>query len=225
MARIFITREIQSDSPLQQLLSQGHELIGYSCVDFEAVDFQLESFTPWYFFYGKQGVRFFWQGLTTDQKTKVAFAKVGTIGTPTADYCRSLGLSVAFDGAAFPLESMSAAFACDLGEDRVTIARGTTSQRRIEAQLEPSQVIDLVVYHNKKSLDFLDPKADILIFTSPLNVDAYFDRFSIQIGQRLIAIGDSTKKRLSEHGLQSVIPEVSSEESIFQLLHQILMTT
>ena len=223
MAKIFISREIQSDSPLLGLQNYGHALVGYSCVNFQAVAFQLESFTPWYFFYGKQGVRHFWHGLAPNQKKKVAAAKVGTVGSSTADYCKSLGLSVAFNGEPYPLEFMSAEFADVLGEDRVTIARGTTSQRRIESRLKPSQIVDLVVYQNIKNTDFPDPKADILVFTSPLNAEAYMDRFSIPADAKLVAIGESTKNRLSEHGLHAVIPEVSTEEGIYKLLYQILM--
>ncbi|MBK6988855.1 MAG: uroporphyrinogen-III synthase [Bacteroidetes bacterium] len=45
------------------------------------------------------------------------------------------------------------------------------------------------------------PQADILVFTSPSNVEAWFERFTISKTQKVVAMGDATANALRQHNI------------------------
>lgn len=63
--------------------------------------------------------------------------------------------------------------------------------------------------------------ADVLIFTSPSNVEAYFADNLMEVGQQVIAIGKSTGKKLEENNVKYILPyspdEVGLAEAVFGL--------
>jgi hydroxymethylbilane synthase len=63
--------------------------------------------------------------------------------------------------------------------------------------------------------------ADVLVFTSPSNVDAYFAENLMDPGQKVIAIGKSTGKKFDEMGVKYTLPfspdEVGLAEAVFGL--------
>jgi uroporphyrinogen-III synthase len=64
-------------------------------------------------------------------------------------------------------------------------------------------VIDLVVYETLKKNDGEMPSAEIVIFTSPSNVEAWFENYTFSKNQKAIAMGDATSQALRR---QRVIP-------------------
>jgi len=77
------------------------------------------------------------------------------------------------------------------------------------------------VYETILSHDAEPSGAEILVFTSPSNVEAYFANNLIQPDQKIIAIGKSTGKKLDEVGLSYTLPfspdETGLAEAVFGL--------
>lgn len=61
-------------------------------------------------------------------------------------------------------------------------------------------MIDLVVYEDKLKTDLPERTEKILVFTSPLNVKAYFSQHKLRKDQYLVAIGPSTVAAIKEWG-------------------------
>ena len=73
-----------------------------------------------------------------------------------------------------------------------------------------------------KSLSEDTPDADIMLFTSPSNVEAFFEKKKLSPSQKVIAMGDATAHTLKLAGVKSVylVPsfdEVGLLQAIFSI--------
>jgi uroporphyrinogen-III synthase len=84
-----------------------------------------------------------------------------------------------------------------------------------------TKIIDLPVYETVLLEDVEPTYADVIIFTSPSNVDAYFADNLLEPGQKVMAIGKSTGRKLDEMGIKYKLPfspdEVGLAEAVFGL--------
>src|SRR3546814_4914259 len=72
--------------------------------------------------------------------------------------------------------------------------------------------IDLPIYETVPNEDANASGADVLIFTSPSNVEAYLGPYLIDANQKVIAIGKSTGKKLEEYGITNYLVPFSPDE-------------
>ena len=206
---VFISRDLSPDSIFQKMLNtRGLEVSGQSLIEFSAVPFELPEKADWLFFYSQNGVRFFFENAQAGILPK---AKTAAIGPATAEVVRAYSRQVDFvgDGAS---KTTAAAFLKMAAGQRVVFPRAANSRRSIQKVLgEKIAAIDLVVYQNlpKKKVEL--PGFDVLVFTSPMNAQAYFSEKKWREGQRVIAIGRTTEKALHELGIKKV--EVADEPS------------
>jgi uroporphyrinogen-III synthase len=63
------------------------------------------------------------------------------------------------------------------------------------------EVLDLVVYDNSLRQDLDLPRADFLLFTSPLNLEASLAKSRLTRSQAVIAIGHTTGYALEKAGV------------------------
>ena len=78
---------------------------------------------------------------------------------------------------------------------------------------------DLIVYKTIEKNNFHDPKADVLIFTSPSNVRAYFSRLELKEGQSVVSIGPTTQKELKKFGIHNYkMPKSTGELGLIDLI-------
>lgn len=88
---------------------------------------------------------------------------------------------------------------------KVLFPRAKYSRKSIQNIIKNEvDVLDVVVYENNKKTVFPDPNADLLIFTSPLNAAAYFDRIPYR-GEDLLAIGYTTLDYLESLGFENAL--------------------
>jgi hydroxymethylbilane synthase len=84
-----------------------------------------------------------------------------------------------------------------------------------------TKVIDMPFYETVLQENVGKTNAEVLIFTSPSNVDAYFQENLIDPGQKIICIGHSTAKAIEAMGLNYTLPftpdEIGLSEAIFGL--------
>ena len=103
---------------------------------------------------------------------------------------------------------------------RVMFPRAQDSLLSIQKSLgEDTKVVDLPIYETVVEDDIDQTHADVLIFTSPSNVDAYFADNLLDPGQQVIAIGNSTGKKFEEMGVKYSLPyspdEIGLSEAVF----------
>ncbi len=119
------------------------------------------------------------------------------MGEGTASYLKHLGHHPSFIGSGNPLQVASGFLPLAEGK-RILFPRAKQSKKSIQKLISHRvDVVDLVVYDNSKLTDFENPNADILVFTSPMNAEAFFEKYPYR-GEKIIAIGSTTAKKISE---------------------------
>jgi len=92
------------------------------------------------------------------------------------------------------------------------------SRKTIQRVFDKSQVHELICYRiapNGREVG----TADIIIFTSPSNVEVYFSKNKLFHFQKTIAFGHSTKESLKNQGvLEVLIPASLTTESLMDTI-------
>lgn len=155
----------------------------------------------WVFFYSKTGVRFFFQQVGEQVKN----CRFAAMGPGTATELERWRRNADFTGDGDPA-SVAAAFLAVAAGQRVLFVRARDSRRSVQVLLdEKVTVYDLVVYENTIRTDFDPlPPFDCLVFTSPLNVGAFFAKQKPLPYQRIVAIGKTTAEALQKNGVEKM---------------------
>lgn len=216
MKQVLITRELPEQSKFMQMLkAHGFAVKGESLVKFTVVEFSAVPLTDWIFFYSKNAVRFFVEGL---QKAGLDFpddAFLAALGPGTAKAIREYGRQVGFEGDGDPENTARLFLPLAYGR-RVLFPRAENSRRSVQdLLLGHIQILDLVVYRNEVRRDFDAGTEDFLVFTSPLNVNAYFQKNSLRAGQIVVAIGHTTGEALEKMGITGFhVADQPTEEAL-----------
>lgn len=214
MQRIFITRDLEPESPFLTALS-GHDfrVTGHSLICFRAVSFDELPATDWIFFYSRKAVAFFFRRIKELEVTPAVAIKWGAIGPATAKALEHWGVTVDFVGDGDPVVTARNFLPVAEGR-RVLFPRAAQSRRSVQKALgDQIKSLDLVVYQNAIDEEAPRPEAEILVFTSPLNARAYFESRQPPEQTKIVAIGRTTATALRHLGVKEVMiaPEPSEE--------------
>lgn len=141
------------------------------------------------------------------------------IGEGTMKKAKERGLKISFVPKSTNTGEAISEFADIVGQDqKVLYAKGEKSLNRLNDALAPNQIIDFVFYTTQPA-DFPKAQSEHLLFTSPSNVNAYFEKYSLEKGQLTYAIGNSTARALQELGHHPAgIAEDPSEKGFWEIL-------
>lgn len=222
---VFITREISETSYLRRALEKhGIEIEGRSLIRTFPIINKLDPYIlkhiDWLFFSSKNAIEYFFRLDPLVSKR----TKLGVLGRASEDALRRFGRVPDFNGEEEGIDTV------DIATEFAEIANGQTilfpgakdSLRTIQKALSANtKIIDLPVYETVME-DRVEPSfADVLIFTSPSNVEAYFVLNLIEPEQKVICIGRSTAKRFDEMGMKYTLPyspdEIGLAEAVFGL--------
>ncbi len=201
-APVFITRNVREDDYFTTVLTaNGFTVSGHSLIDFEKIPFEYFPKTDWLFFSSKRAVLYFF-----GQKPKIEGQKIGCIGKSTADEIRKFGMRAEFIGTSTDTRLTGKQFASRVGSGTVLFPMAKGSLRSVQnGFVKPGQAIDLPVYETIEHTDIKIPDADILVFTSPSNIQSYTKQKPINKNQKLIALGDATGSALRKLGFTQYI--------------------
>lgn len=202
MKTVFISREVGAESTFRQMLEKaGMKVYGHSLIRFEPVLFDELPEADWIFFYSRKAVQFFFNGLEKARLQLPANVKLAAIGAGTAT---ELPRAADFVGNGKP-DEVAAAFLAKAMHKRVLFPHAEHSRKSVQQLLDDRITsIDLVVYRNEAKKDLNLPKAEVLVFTSPLNVQAYFLTRKQEAAQIVVAIGQTTRRALEVFGILNV---------------------
>ena len=213
MKRIFVSRDLSASSPIRDI-GQGHHLVAQSLIEFGAKDFEPPK-ADWIFFYSRKGVKYFFE--------KGNFALYpylwACLGEGTADELSHYITDISFIGEGDP-EKVADDFQNILASDDVTCyIRAENSIDSVRKRIDRPDDFSIPVYSNTPSIKIPKEKFDILIFTSPLNVDAWFGQNPYQ-NEQIISIGSTTEAHLNDrYGINDVLVATTpTEESMAQCL-------
>ena len=199
-ARVFITRLVDTDSVfVGKLTVLGFQVIGASLVDFQPAPVLPVPAHDWCFFYSSRAVDFYFKRPLANLKTPIerqVRARYGVMGEGTEETALKYLNKVDFVGDGRPKvvadRLLEKAF-----DQRILFPQARNSRRSIEKHVgDQAWCLPYVVYNNVPLKNFQLPPSDVLVFTSPLNVEAYFGRYQLQRDQRTVAIGRTTAAAL-----------------------------
>ncbi len=212
MKEVFITRKLQEDSIfLKELNAANFEVHGETLLSFAPIPFKSVPRADWLFFYSQKGVQFFFEqyfinGLLTPFPFKCA-----AFGRVTAAAIKKYDAIPYFIGTGEPTITAKAFLDC-IDNKTVCFVRAKNSRQSVQKILEGEiDARELIVYQNEIRSDFNLPHFDILVFTSPMNAQAYFSKYQLQPDQHVIAIGKTTQSTLEELGVSCLVSESPDE--------------
>ena len=222
---IFITRELSDSSYLRNALAKHQiEIEGRSLIRTFPYINKLDPFIlrniDWVFFSSKNAIEYFFK-LDPQLSKKVKF---GVLGRASEDALRLQGKKADFNGEEEGIDTL------DIAKEFAKQANGTTilfpsakgSLKTIQKALsEETKIIELTVYETVSEENVEQSNAEVLIFTSPSNVDSYFAENLLEPDQKVICIGKTTGQKFDEMGVKYTLPfspdEMGLAEAIFAL--------
>lgn len=219
MPSVFISRDLKPDSIFrQQLEAKGFHIQGKSLLKFSAKDFDKIPDSDWIFFYSKNGVKYFFNGLKK-ANLKAPNVRWATIGEATAKALASKVNKVHFIGKGNTLKTAADFLDIAYGQE-VLFAQAHRSRKTIQNLLTNNiKSKELVVYTNEMKKNFQVEDVDILVFTSPLNAKAYFKKKPLFDDQKIFAIGRTTAKALVGLGIEDFnVAETPSETALVEAI-------
>ena len=220
MKRIFISRYLNADSIFKQELTKvGYDVTGLSLLEFELIPFETVPDADWIFFYSQKAVRFFFQQIDDLKISLKKNIQIAAFGEKTAQAVSAHDRECNFTGTG-EAKTTTTLFLEKVKKGKVLFPRAENSKKSIQ-QLIGNQLVttELVIYKNFPKKDFFIPKMDILVFTSPLNAQVYFQKYKFEKGQKVFSIGATTAKTLATLGIKNVeFPKKPSEKELVNLL-------
>lgn len=215
---VFVSRNLAEDSPLYALRNKGYIINAASLQEITPVPFDEVPQTEWLFFYSRNAVRTFFAHVINIKFDATQY-RIATLGHGTADELeKRTGISADFIGNG-SMDDIAASLLHAIGSESVCFVRGKNAVQSIQLRLPNIRMTELITYNNIKKSGFTVPPSDILVFTSPLNVAAYYFENLVQMDQIVVAIGNSTAKALMNLGIFKVkVPEKPTEKSICDLI-------
>ncbi len=220
-AKVFISREIGEHNYFRKSLEKHNiEIEGRSLIRTFPIVNVLDPFylknIDWVFFSSRNAVEYFFK-LKPYLSKKI---KYGVVGRGSEDALRKYGELADYVGESGDIKEVAEGFAALVDGQTVLFPRAQDSLLSIQKSLkEDTKVVDLPIYETVVEDDIDRTSADILIFTSPSNVDAYFADNLLDPGQQVIAIGNSTGKKFEEMGVKYALPyspdEIGLSEAVF----------
>lgn len=219
--KIFISREVGEHNYFRKALEKHHitiedrSLIRTLPIVHVLDDFFLKN-ADWIFFSSRNGVEYFFK-LNPILPKKVKF---GVVGRGSEDSLRKCGHVAHFVGEGGDIDEVARDLAKVIDGQVVVFPRAQDSLLTMQKFLTPeTKIIDLPIYETVLEEEVDGSSAEVLIFTSPSNVDAYFVDNLLEPGQKVIAIGHSTGKKFDEMGISYILPyspdEIGLAEAVF----------
>ncbi len=223
--KVFISRELTEHSYFSKSLSKYKiEIDARSLIKTVRTIHKLDSYifrhVDWVFFSSKNGIEYFF-ALNPILPKDVKF---GVIGRGSEDALKLLGKEVSFVGESSDTAEVAEEFASMANGEHILFPSAKESLRTIQKALsEHTKITDLTVYETILEDDIAQTFADVLVFTSPSNVEAYFIDNLLDPGQKIVAIGKATGKKFEEMNVPYILPASPDEMGLAEIVFGIDM--
>jgi len=187
----------------------GYEVVNESLIQISQTRFTHTPPTKWIFFSSKNAIHYFFA-----QKPELTpEVKFGVMSAVSAEYLLEFGKKADFIGEGVDVTRIAKDFAEFIQDDTVLFPQAIDSLQTIQKQLSFTNIChNLFVYKNTLRSDFEIQESELLVFTSPSNVRAYFEKYKLLKGQKVVAIGSTTFNQLKNYGIKTIGLPVSFDE-------------
>lgn len=212
--KVFVTKTFREYDYLPNALKRlGFDVTGQSLIEFKEIPFTEIPQTEWIFFSSKHAVKYFFR-----QKPRLGKVKIGCVGKATAQEIRNFGLRADFIGQSTDTKMIGKQFSSLAGKAKVLFPMAKESLQSIQHQLVSREsAINLPVYMTLKHPVTIDISTQVVVFTSPSNVDAFFEMNKWQPHYKAVAMGDATGNALERKGVKKYAkPHTFDDLGLFQ---------
>ena len=206
---VYITRDLRENDFFSQVLkANACDVHGLALIDTQRIIAKKVPVTDWIFFSSKHGVRHFLG------QTKVGpGVKLAAVGKGTSDELRKHNLRADFIGGSTDTRIIAKQFGALAGRSSVLFPQAKGSLKTVQQQLPSAKIIDLTVYETISRPADNIPACDVMVFTSPSNVEAFFQSNKISKEQKVVAMGHATGSALREKGIVSFVTPGSFDDA------------
>lgn len=215
LSTVLISRALSLNSPMKTILNgKVQEILDISFVRFRPVKHTLPEDISGCFFYSPRAVDYFFENIE-DPKAYAEGKIMGAMGPGTARKLMSHGIEADLIGQSDNYELSTKLIAKAAGK-KILFPVAKNSMHSLRSFVEHAiNYVSLEVYDNQPKQIAKLPKADILVFTSPLSVKGYLASGGTLSGKNIVAIGPTTGAFLKSLGPFSfVTAEKPTEESL-----------
>lgn len=215
--KVFVSRFLEEYSPIYSCVN-SEEVLAQSLIDFAPLSFERPQ-SDWIFFYSRNAVRYFF---INDNYALYPYLWA-CMSHGTADELSKYVMDIPFIGNGKPTDVATQFQAIRAIDESVCYIKAENSLDSIHKIIIGDQDFSIPAYSNRMVTEIPSMDFDILIFTSPMNVAAWFGQRSYN-GQKVIAIGETTAQALKSKGVETVIiSKEPSEHGIAEELRKILV--
>jgi hydroxymethylbilane synthase len=218
--KVFISRELSEQSYFRKSLAKNNiEVEARSLIRTVPTIHKLDSYifrhVDWIFFSSKNGIEYFF-ALNPVLPKNVLF---GVVGRGSEEALKLLGKTVSFVGDSIDTKEIAGEFAAIANGTSILFPSAKDTLRTIQQALSPeTKITDLSVYETILEDIVTQSFAEVLVFTSPSNVEAYFVDNLLDPGQKVVAIGKSTGKKFEEMNVPYILPASPDEIGLAEVV-------
>ncbi|MCC7301804.1 MAG: hydroxymethylbilane synthase [Bacteroidia bacterium] len=219
-ASVFISRNRKKQDLFCEVLEgHGYRVTAQPLIEFRSLPFFALPDVDWIFFSSKHAVKFFF----TRKPELPAAVKFGVIGKSTADEVRRYGYSANFIGQGTDTRLIGKQFAALAGNRRVLFPQAKGSMRTVQLQLTRKEnAVDVIVYETVAMDKGMNPEAEVMVFTSPSNVESFLSSRHFPSESKIIAMGDATAHAIKKsggrvHGTPAVFTDLGLLQAVFKI--------
>ncbi len=216
---IFLSRHISEASCFNALIEKGHSLLCKSLLDIEFLPVEIDTGAEMIFFYSINGIKSFFD--SNEYNNEVNY---GVMGEGSAKCFKDItGKSPLFIGLGRP-EEIAEQLLEQVQLKSIHFIKAQQSRDSVMNILSQMNIActSSVLYNNQTIDQIPSQEFDMLIFTSPLNAKAYFDKRHYD-KEILVAIGATTASALeSLTGQTASYPQASNEEALCNHVNEMI---
>lgn len=207
--KVFVSKNFRPEDYLPNALRRlGFAVEGKSLIEFKEIEINHLPISDWIFFSSPRTVKYFFS-----QKPKVGKVKFGCISKQTATELRQFGHRADFIGQSTDTKLIGKQFSSLAGNTKVLFPVAKESMQSVQQQLvKKDNAINLPVYETLKHPVAIDAATNIIVLTSPSNVDAFFGKNKWQSYYKAVAMGDATANALARKGVRKYVKPASFDD-------------
>jgi uroporphyrinogen-III synthase len=217
--RILVSRNLKTGSKLRKwAVENGHELVENPFISVKPVLNVEIPQTDWIFFASPNGVDIYLQHYP------LMASKIAVFGKGTEQRLKANQLSADFvgDSKKTPTEIGENFFNQIKDSDSILFPQSQLSKKSISKVNNSNVSHEIVVYNTSIEANIVEG-IDIAILTSPSNIDGFLMKNNAN-KIKFVVLGVTSKKHFEDKGLGADlhVPESASEESVIQLLKEVI---
>lgn len=192
---------------------RGWQVSGQAFITIRPLPFTYPNKRPtWIFFSSKNAIAPFFAKYEAMPGVKFA-----ALSRATADALRPNVYSVDFEGHGNDTNEIGEQFQRHLlSTDFIWFPGAADGKRSIQGQLQDNSYLDIPLYYTEPKAGMPFEPYDLILFTSPSNVEGYLLNNEILPYQRLLAIGKTTAQKLKSLGYSPETALGFSQIDLFQ---------